>query len=141
VANGVERHTSVNLGDSHGVQDALRKPTIYRYEDVAFQVNENAPGVTGLYRFYNLRSASHFFTASSTEAASVMKNWPTTFRDEGRSYKVQTYPGGGAVPVYRFYNMRNGSHFFTASAAEKDDVIAKYSNVYKFEDAVYWLPQ
>ncbi|MEG0922480.1 MAG: trypsin-like peptidase domain-containing protein [Comamonas sp.] len=35
-------------------------------------------------------------------------------------------PGSLRMPVYRFYNTQSGTHFFTASAAERDGVIASY---------------
>ena len=40
---------------------------------------------------------------------------------------------GAPAPVYRFYNKKNGSHFYTASAAEKNSVIAKLSATYSLD--------
>jgi hypothetical protein len=34
------------------------------------------------------------------------------------------------VPVYRFYDVQNGSHFYTASESEKNNIIATWPNVY-----------
>ena len=34
--------------------------------------------------------------------------------------------GASRLPVYRFYNTQAGTHFFTANAAERDNVIASY---------------
>jgi hypothetical protein len=54
---------------------------------------------------------------------------------------VCTLPGAGRIPVYRFYNKVNGSHFYTASAEEADIVIARWSNVYQLEGAAFWIAQ
>jgi hypothetical protein len=43
--------------------------------------------------------------------------------------------------VYRFYNLQNGSHFYTASAEEADMVIAAWPTVYRYEGPVFWLGQ
>ncbi len=40
-------------------------------------------------------------------------------------------------PVYRFFNKKNGSHFYTASEAEKANVIAKYPTIYSLDGQAY----
>ena len=47
----------------------------------------------------------------------------------------------GSTPVWRFYNKKNGSHFFTASEAEKNNVLAKYSSVYAHEGIAFYVVQ
>ena len=42
-----------------------------------------------------------------------------------------------ASPVYRFYNNANGTHFYTISATERDDVLLKYSS-FVYEGPVFW---
>jgi hypothetical protein len=91
-----------------------------------------------LYRFYNRRSASHFYTASLDEANSVILKWSNVFTYEGTTYKVSPY-GPANAAVYRFYNKRNGSHFFTASAEERDTVIARWSATYTYEGVAFYL--
>lgn len=46
-------------------------------------------------------------------------------------------PSASLMPVYRFYNKANGSHFYSASAAERDAVIARYSATYAYEGVAY----
>jgi len=53
-------------------------------------------------------------------------------------------PGSNAcyvnmAPVYRFYNKTNGTHFYTVSAGERDNVIRRWSNIYKYEGVAYNL--
>jgi len=42
------------------------------------------------------------------------------------------------IAVYRFYNT-NGTHFYTASETEKNNVIARYPGTYKYEGVAYTL--
>ena len=46
----------------------------------------------------------------------------------------------GAVPVYRFYNRRAGSHFYTVSADERDQVITRWPMIYTYEGVAYSVP-
>ena len=41
------------------------------------------------------------------------------------------------MPVYRFYNMRQGVHFYTASEAEKNEVQARLSSTYSYDGVGY----
>ena len=43
----------------------------------------------------------------------------------------------GLLPVYRFYNMRAGGHFFTASTVERDIVLSQYSSTYRPEGIAF----
>lgn len=40
------------------------------------------------------------------------------------------------IPVYRFWNA-NGTHFYTASELEKNNVIARWPNIYTYEGVAY----
>jgi uncharacterized protein (DUF1800 family) len=40
-------------------------------------------------------------------------------------------------PVFRFYNLQRGSHFYTVSATERDFVVANYSNIFVYEGPVF----
>jgi hypothetical protein len=43
----------------------------------------------------------------------------------------------GTLPVYRFYNMKKGVHFYTASQAERDNVAATLGDTFKYEGVGY----
>lgn len=110
----------------------------FRYEGVAFGAN---PAGQPLYRFYNKFNRSHFYTASAAERDRVIAKWSRIYKYEGQTFGVTVTPVAGSVPVYRFYNLRNGSHFYTSSEQEKATVIAKWSKTYKYEGlAFYVLP-
>lgn len=113
-------------------------PHVFTYEGIAYTTDpttDNQP----LFRFYNHVAGSHFYTASVTERDRVRATWPHIFTYEGPVYNVSTVPVPGKMSVYRFYNVRNGSHFYTASATERDIVIARWSDVYLYEGPVFWV--
>jgi hypothetical protein len=45
--------------------------------------------------------------------------------------------GDATTPLYRFYDVQNGSHFYTDSSAEVATVEAKWPTIYQFE-GVAW---
>ena len=47
------------------------------------------------------------------------------------------YPGSVKKSVYRFYNSEKGTHFFTASESEKDNIISKPEWGYAYEGVAY----
>ncbi len=107
-------------------------PTYYTYP---------ANNSTQLTRLYNKVSGSHFYTASSTEAANALATWPGVFQLDGATYKVNPAPVANSLPVYRFFNRTNGSHFYTASETEKAHVMATWPHIYTLEGPAFWLGQ
>jgi hypothetical protein len=73
-----------------------------------------------IYRFYNVLTKTHFYTASVAERNYVI-NALAQYQYEGNTF--DTSPSGGNTSVYRFYNTATGAHFYTANAAERDQVI------------------
>lgn len=137
VNNGTHFYTP-NVGERDTVM--ANWPHIYRYEGVAYYTNPHN-NTQPLYRFFNLRNGSHFYTASPEERDHVIRTWPTVLRYEGETYSVNRSPVPGCVPVYRFYQVRNGSHFYTASDAERDTVIANWPTIYRYEGPAFYLGQ
>jgi hypothetical protein len=115
-------------------------PTIFSYEGVAYSVNPYN-NKQPLFRFYKPSSSSHFYTASEEERDYVIATWPTVYQYDGPTYEVSPSPEAAKLPVYRFYNLTNGSHFYTASAEEADHVIATWPAVYRYEGPAFWLGQ
>ncbi len=115
-------------------------PNVYRYEGICYYTNP-ANNTQPLYRFYNKVSSSHFYTASAGEAAHILATWPHIFVLDGQTYAVNPGPVANSLPVYRFYNVRNGSHFYTASETEKAHVLATWPGVYTYEGPAFWIGQ
>ena len=115
-------------------------PNVYRFEGVAYLRNP-ANNTTRLTRLYNRVSGSHFYTASPAEAANALATWPAVFQLDGPTYAVNPGVVPWSVPVYRFYNLRNGSHFYTASETEKANVMTSWPDVYRYEGPAFWIGQ
>jgi hypothetical protein len=114
--------------------------SIYRYEGMAY-VADPPKNATPLYRFFNKTKGSHFYTATVAERDSVIKRLSKTYTYEGVAYNVSAAPATGAVTVYRFLNRKNGTHFYTATEAERDGVRARLSSIYTYEGiAFYAMP-
>jgi hypothetical protein len=127
-----------------------RYSATYTYEGVVFWVDElggtddltpvpvDPPdGMTAVYRFCNTKKGSHFYTGSPAERDYVMAHWSATYAYEGVAYLVDPSDAENDDPLYRFYNRRNGTHFYTASAVERDYVIAHYGATYAYEGPTY----
>lgn len=114
----------------------------FTYEGVGYTMDAASPAETqDLYRFYNAKTGSHFYTASDAERDIVKAAYGSTYRYEGVAYKVSPVAVSGAEPVYRFYNIRvGGIHFYTASAEERDAVIARNGSTYRYEGIAYYVP-
>jgi hypothetical protein len=112
------------------------------YEGVSYTMDDASPAATqNLYRFYNVKTGTHFYTASDAERDTVLAGSSSTYRYEGVAYKVSPVAAEGAVAVYRFYNHRvGGVHFYTASAEERDRVIARVGSTYTYEGIAYYVP-
>jgi len=117
-----------------------RWPDVWSYEGVAYTVNP-AKNPKPLYRFYNRANGSHFYTASTTERDMVFARWMNVFQYDGPTYSVTPVSEAGKTPVYRFYNVKNGSHFYTASADEANTVLANWPHIYRLEGPAFWLGQ
>ena len=93
---------------------------------------------TPVYRFYNLFTNVHFYTASEAERNTVVNTAPH-FRDEGIGFFASNNAAEpNTAPVYRFYNYSTGAHFYTISQSERDTVINSFSQYYRFEGIAWY---
>lgn len=111
--------------------------SVWRLYDKFFGDPLAYPGKAPIYRFYNVKNGSHFYTASETERYTVITKYAATYSFEGPAYSIEVAAPAMNQPLYRFYNRRNGSHFYTASLDEANSVVAKYGYIYTFEGAAY----
>ncbi|RYF09506.1 MAG: Ig-like domain repeat protein, partial [Oxalobacteraceae bacterium] len=94
-----------------------------------------SPASIGIARFFDTAAGTQFFTSSLSEYNAILANRPD-LKPESNDLNalnpntVATDPD--AVPVYRFFDTTYGTHFFTASTGERDDVIATRPDL-KFE--------
>ncbi|MEI7814787.1 MAG: hypothetical protein WCJ13_08345 [Coriobacteriia bacterium] len=113
----------------------------FTYEGPAYGVVANGANSTPLQRFYNKKNGTHFYTASAEECENVKSTLSATYSYDGPVYNVCATPIAGALPVYRFYNKQNGTHFYTSSDAERDNTVSKLSAIYTLEGPAFYLAQ
>lgn len=90
-----------------------------------------------VWRFFNTRTGTHFYTADPAEKSDVINNLGWLFAYEGEAYSVNTGSPSNMRPLYRFYNTRAGTHFYTMDEGEKANVIANLSTIYSYDGPAY----
>ncbi len=120
----------------------LQNFPFFSYEGSKFYAySDTAATLKPVYRFYNKITATHFYTVDEAEKTTVMSNWvPAIFNYEGIAWYASTTGGADWEAVYRFFNHQTGTHFYTASASEKDHIIATW-NWFRYEGVAYYVPK
>ncbi len=116
----------------------------WRLEGIVYNaIEKDTPHATPVYRFWSDEKKSHFYTASKTEKDKVIANYPKhVWRYEGIAYYAYDSAITDSRPVYRFWSDEKKSHFYTASEAEKDKVIANYpQHVWRYEAIAWYVPK
>lgn len=90
---------------------------------------------------YNISGSNIYIGNKST--ASLYSYTPyNTYGGNFRTYFTNWFGSidytGGVTYVYRFLNS-NGTHFYTASESEKNNIIARWPGTYKYEGIAYGL--
>lgn len=151
VANGTYAVTGITAPGTYSVTYSKTGYVSQTLTGVAFSsggtttrdVSMVAVPVTPLspvYRFYNNRTGTHFYTADAGERDRVIATLGHIFSYEGPAYFVVGTPSGSTQSVYRFYNNRAGVHFYTASETERNNVIATLSWLYTYEGPAFNVP-
>jgi hypothetical protein len=90
-----------------------------------------------VYRFFNTSTGTHFYSASDAEFINVYGTLANVFHYDGVVYSVDIAPPYPTKPLYRFFNFKNGVHFYTANEAERANVQANLSDRYRYEGVAY----
>ncbi len=79
----------------------------------------------GIYRFFDSSNGTHFYSASEAERNTLVQTRPALVY-EGLDLTAVATPSAdqAAAPVYRFFDLTNGSHFYSVSGAERDAIQA-----------------
>ena len=98
-----------------------------------------ASGDVSIYRFFDNQDGTHFFTASASEAQTILAT-RTDLSLEGVG--LHGYASADASPtseaVFRFFNVADGTHFYTASTSERDTLAASPSSGMTFEGIAFY---
>lgn len=126
--------------NSAGERDiVLQSAPQFQYEGSVFKVPASAgPDVTDVYRFFDTASSAHFYTASSAERDAIQATMPGMIY-EGAAFKAYADAGSdeGYQAVHRFLRTDTGTHFYTASDAERDVVEATLP-LFRYEGIAYF---
>jgi hypothetical protein len=79
-----------------------------------------------VFRFYNVKTATHFYTTDVVERDRTISKYGSVFIYEGPVFYAYGAQAPGSSSVYRFYNTRTDSHFYTISEAERANVTVRY---------------
>ncbi len=117
--NGVVTPSAADIANIRALYGASLTP---RTPDqiVASQPTPVKDGALEVFRFFDARTDTHFYTATAGERDTILLNLPS-FQYEGPAFRAPV-SDSGTQAVYRFFNTGSGTHFFTASVAERDAV-------------------
>jgi hypothetical protein len=91
-----------------------------------------------IYRFFDTTDGTHFFTASATEAASISATrTDLTYEGVGLTGYDTASASPSSEAVYRFFDVADGTHFYTASSSERDSLVATRSDM-TFEGTAFY---
>lgn len=99
------------------------------------QVNGNS---LGIYRFFDGLTGAHFFSASQAERNELIQTRPDLVY-EGVDLTAVARPAAdpAASPVFRFFDLSNGTHFYSINPAERDAILATRSDLV-FEGTAFY---
>lgn len=135
----LEASGQINAKELQAVAEAASGAIAVETTTSATGDQKSAPSLVPIYRFFNTRTASHFYTASLEERNNVIATLPT-LQYEGIAFYASTKPARGLSPVYRFYNTQTGVHLYSISEAEKTN-IQKNIPAFKYEGIAYYASQ
>ncbi|MEM0987150.1 MAG: hypothetical protein AAGJ32_12965 [Pseudomonadota bacterium] len=103
--------------------------------------NVNEAQVVDVARFLNAGNGAHVLTSNPAEVALIEESG-LALESEGLGFRALSVADAGSIDskgsteVYRFYNDKLGSHFYTASATERDAILANNS-AYQLEGVAF----
>ncbi|MGE5293915.1 MAG: hypothetical protein ACM3VT_03730 [Solirubrobacterales bacterium] len=117
-------------------------PQVWIYEGRAFSAfaDDSDSARKPVYRFWAEKAGGHFFTMDEEEKNELLTKYADVWVFEGIAFYA--YPCGSqptwASPVYQFWSTARGVHFYTASEAEKENLIANYPKIWKYEGIAWY---
>ena len=96
------------------------------------------PSAVPVYRFFDTKTGTHFFTSSQSEESNLVKTRPDLVLEQTTFYEHATAQAGD-VPVFRFFDKTDGTHFYTSSASERTTIVATRPDM-AFEGVAFYAP-
>lgn len=118
-------------------QDEFAANDSFAFEGEAFDNFEDDPGASPVFRFFNTDTGGYFYTISEGERDLVLDTLPQ-YELQGSSFDAFEAAASEEVSsIFRFFNTDAGAHFYTASAEERDLVIATLPQ-FEFEGTAFF---
>jgi predicted outer membrane repeat protein len=114
----------------------------WTYQGIAFNAwkTKSSNWMVPVYRFWSGRS--YFYTTSEMEKSKILTMWPKFWKLEGVAFYA--YPEGlepeGCKAVYRFWNTKTLTHYFTIDEVEATRLMAEDLDLYYERVAFYAFP-
>ena len=126
--------SSLNAGDSVTVRGQVN--ALILDDDGYGQVSSN--GALGIFRFFDTVNGTHFYSESEAERNTVIQMRPDLVY-EGVQLTAVGSPAtdAAALPVYRFFDLTEGTHFYSISPTERDTILATRSDL-AFEGTAFY---
>jgi endo-chitodextinase len=123
---------------SRSERDSMRATnTAFTYEGTVFgALTSEMDGAIAVFRFFNTVTKAHFYTADPRERDYVIATFGSQVPYEGIAYYVYPKESAKGRNLYRFYGTVTKVHFFTATEAERDLVLATQPT-YTYEGVAY----
>jgi parallel beta-helix repeat protein len=139
-AGGVAIDAGVSTGAPAEDYRKYNRPYNSTYDIGAYEYASQPFVKSPVYRFWSDVNDGHFYTFSATERNTMLSNFATQeWRYEYEVYDAYGADPGGGQQVFRFWSAINKAHFYTASTAERDSVIANYTDEqWLYEGPVFW---
>ena len=90
---------------------------------LAISPASNDPNAAPVYRFFDTKFGTHFFTASASERDTIIATRTDLSYEPNSVFYEHTTFQTGDIPVYRFFDNVHGTHFYTDSEAERATII------------------
>lgn len=137
---GGQHHWTTDKKESDRLQSLYKqKRADWRYEGIAFYMPSKS--ATPVYRLWNPTLGDHLWTTDKAEKdrlVKLTKQRKADWRYEGIGFYSSD---AKKVPVYRFFDVKNGYHHWTADKAEKEWLVGLYKKgkaSYKYESVSYY---
>lgn len=93
----------------------------------SMQVATPSADYVSVFRFFDNVDGTQFLTASAAERDAIAKSRPDLIAEGvGLSgFNKPDVDDANAAPVYRFFDTRTGTHFYTSDTSERDEIVSQ----------------
>jgi len=92
-----------------------------------------------VYRFFNMHTGVHFYTASEQEMLTVRNTLASTYNLEGVAYALDTSSTVNTAPLHRFFDRTKGVHFMTADENERATIVNTLGDKFSYDGIVAYV--